>query len=130
MKNIHELSIDELRLIKSVARGYDSVDDLIEAIENRIRYIYSSDLENVPLNVKFDLDMFEEYNIFTKTELELLNANGVKNLQDLIDLNLDVGDTCKFLTSFKEKIKWVRKFYNMQNLENNEDKFVQNKKKL
>lgn len=116
MKKIHELSIEELRQMKSIAIQYSTLDELVNAIDFSLKAIY---YQSVPLNVRFDLDMFKEHSIFTDDELEILILNHIYNLQDLIDFDLDSGRTHGMSHSFKEKLAWVRKFYNMDSIDKN-----------
>ncbi len=116
MKKIHELNIEELRQIKNIAIQYSTLDELVNAIDFNLNAIYC---QNVPLNVRFDLNMFRELSIFTDTELKILSLNHIYNLQDLIDFDLDTGKTSDMSRSFKEKIEWVRNFYNMDSFDKN-----------
>ncbi len=116
MKKIHELNIEELRQIKNIAIQYSTLDELVNAIDFNLNAIY---YQNVPLNVRFDLNMFRELSIFTDTELKILSLNHIYNLQDLIDFDLDTGKTSDMSRSFKEKIEWVRNFYNMDSFDKN-----------
>ena len=43
----------------------------------------------------------------------------IYNLQDLIDFDLCSGKANNFSRSFKEKIEWVRNFYNMNSFDKN-----------
>lgn len=116
MKKIHELNIEELRQMKNIAIQYSTLDELVNAIDFNLNAIY---YQNVPLNVRFDLNMFRELSIFTDTELKILSLNHIYNLQDLIDFDLDTGKTSDMSRSFKEKIEWVRNFYNMDSFDKN-----------
>lgn len=116
MKKINELNIEELRQIKNIAIQYSTLDELVNAIDFNLNAIY---YQNVPLNVRFDLNMFRKLSIFTDTELKILSFNHIDNLQDLIDFDLDSGKTSDMSRSFKEKIEWVRNFYNMDSFDKN-----------
>lgn len=116
MKKIQELNIEELRQMKNIAIQYSTLDELVNAIDFNLNAIY---YQNVPLNVRFDLNMFRELSIFTDTELKILSLNHIYNLQDLIDFDLDSGKTSDMSRSFKEKIEWVRNFYNMDSFDKN-----------
>lgn len=116
MKKINELNIEELRQIKNIAIQYSTLDELVNAIDFNLNAIY---YQNVPLNVRFDLNMFRKLSIFTDTELKILSLNHIDNLQDLIDFDLDSGKTSDMSRSFKEKIEWVRNFYNMDSFDKN-----------
>ena len=56
--------------------------------------------------------------------MKVLELNGIRNLQDLIDADLDsmIGMT----ESIKEKLSWARRFYN---LDTNRFKAIQKSKK-
>ena len=63
--------------------------------------------------------MFKELSIFTDNELKILSLHHIYNLQDLIDFDLCSGKANTFSRSFKEKIEWVRNFYNMNSFDKN-----------
>ena len=78
--------------------------------------------KNKSLNARFTIEMFREYHMFYQDELRVLEMNGIRNLQDLIDCNLNnlVGIT----EVMKEKFSWARNFYNMEKTTENNKKKV------
>ena len=116
MKKINELNVEELRQLKNIVLQYSTLDELVTAIDFSLNAIYYQD---VPLNVRFDLNMFKELSIFTDNELKILSLHHIYNLQDLIDFDLCSGKSNNFSRSFKEKIEWVRNFYNMNSFDKN-----------
>ena len=71
MKKINELNVDELRQLKNIVLQYSTLDELVTAIDFSLNAIYYQD---VPLNVRFDLNMFKELSIFTDNELKILKG--------------------------------------------------------
>ncbi len=116
MKKINELNVEELRQLKNIVLQYSTLDELVNAIDFSLNAIYYQD---VPLNVRFDLNMFKELSIFTDNELKILSLHHIYNLQDLIDFDLYSGKANNFSRSFKKKIEWVRNFYNMNSFDKN-----------
>ena len=90
--------------------AFEGKDDLLMGIHCEIK---RRELESQQsLNARFTIEMFKEYNMFYSDELKVLEINGIRNLQDLIDCDLDslVGINA----SIKEKLSWARNFYNMK----------------
>ena len=114
--NFHGTNVEELRQLKNIVLQYSTLDELVTAIDFSLNAIYYQD---VPLNVRFDLNMFKELSIFTDNELKILSLHHIYNLQDLIDFDLCSGKANNFSRSFKEKIEWVRNFYNMNSFDKN-----------
>ena len=71
MKKINELNVEELRQLKNIVLQYSTLDELVTAIDFSLNAIYYQD---VPLNVRFDLNMFKELSIFTDNELKMRAA--------------------------------------------------------
>lgn len=115
---MNSLSLDELKKFKDVISGYDDIGELKKAVNF---FIEKKEREkSTRLNVRFDMDMFIRLRIFEPSELRILKANCISNLQDLIDCDLDslVGIT----PSVKEKLDWARRAYNMDSYEENSKK--------
>ena len=90
--------------------AFEGKDDLLMGIHSEIK---RRELESQQsLNARFTIEMFKEYNMFYSDELKVLEINGIRNLQDLIEADLDsmIGMT----ESIKEKFSWARNFYNMK----------------
>ena len=85
MKKINELNVEELRQLKNIVLQYSTLDELVTAIDFSLNAIYYQD---VPLNVRFDLNMFKELSIFTDNELKILSLHHIYNLQDLCLLEI------------------------------------------
>ena len=68
--------------------------------------------ESKSLNVRFNMELFEELQIFDPWEFKVIKDNHINNLQELIDCNLDslVGIT----QSTKQGLDWARHFYDME----------------
>ena len=63
------------------------------------------------INVMFDIDGFIKLSIFDSEELLILQKNGIHNLQELIDCNLENLDGMTM--GYYEKFDWARKVYDM-----------------
>jgi hypothetical protein len=90
--------------------AFESKDDLLMGIHCEIkRRVLESEQS---LNARFTMEMFKQYNMFYSDELKVLEINGIRNLQDLIEADLDsmIGMT----ESIKEKLSWARRFYNLE----------------
>lgn len=112
----------ELKDFLVLSSYFEGIDDLLMGINSEIK---KRDLERKQsLNVRFTIEMFKSYNMFYPDELKVLEINGIRNLQDLIDADLDsmIGMT----ESIKEKLSWARRFYN---LDINKSKATQKSKK-
>ena len=90
--------------------AFEGKDDLLMGIHSEIkRRVLESEQS---LNARFTMEMFKQYNMFYSDELKVLELNGIRNLQDLIEADLDsmIGMT----ESIKEKFSWARRFYNLE----------------
>ncbi len=116
-------SLDELKKFSLLLESFESIDILLKSVTNEIKK--REDEKNSSLNVRFTMDMFKKYNMFYPDELRVLEINCIRNLQDLIDCDLNslVGIT----ESIKEKLEWTRSFYDMTCFENGKEKTKSNK---
>ena len=100
----------ELKDFLVLSSCFEGMDDLLMGINSEIK---KRDLERKQsLNTRFTIEMFKSYNMFYPDEMNVLELNGIKNLQDLIDADLDsmIGMT----ESIKEKLSWARRFYDLE----------------
>ena len=99
---------------------FEGKDDLLMGLYSELKV--REEEKNKSLNARFTIEMFKEYNMFYQDELRVLEMNGIRNLQDLIDCNLNnlVGIT----EVMKEKFSWARNFYNMEKTTENNKKKV------
>ncbi|MBQ8534254.1 MAG: hypothetical protein IJ463_01060 [Bacilli bacterium] len=100
----------QLKDTLSLVCAFDGKDDLLMGIHYEIK---RRELESQQsLNARFTMEMFKQYNMFYSDELKVLEINGIRNLQDLIEADLDsmIGMT----ESIKEKLSWARRFYNLE----------------
>ena len=104
-KNINDFTLDELKVIRSTLKDYDDIDNLKKTINDIIL-----DKED-NINVMFDIDGFIKLSIFDPEELLILQKNGIHNLQELIDCNLENLDGMTM--GYYEKFDWARKVYDM-----------------
>lgn len=102
-------SLDDLKAYLSLIEVFETKDDIYNAL---VLEINRREEENkVSLNKRFTIKLFKDLSMFYPDEMHVLEVNGIKNLQDLIDCDLDsmIGITI----SIKEKFEWARKFYDM-----------------
>ena len=99
---------------------FEGKDDLLMGLYSELKV--REEEKNKSLNARFTIEMFREYRMFYQDELRVLEMNGIRNLQDLIDCNLNnlVGIT----EVMKEKFSWARNFYNMEKTTENNKKKV------
>ena len=100
---------EQLKDILALVSTFEGKDDLLMGINSEIK---KRELESKQsLNARFTIEMFKSYNMFYPDEMRVLELNGIRNLQDLIEADLDsmIGMT----ESIKEKLSWARRFYNL-----------------
>lgn len=117
-----KFTIEQLKDILALVSTFEDKDDLLMGISSEIK---CRELEKKQsLNSRFTIEMFKQYNMFYSDELKVLVINGIRNLQDLIDADLNsmIGMT----ESIKEKLSWARRFYT---LDANKSKAIQKSKK-
>lgn len=107
---IKSFSLEDLKVYLSLVDSYGSIDEMRNELITEINR--REEEKNKSLNARFTIEMFKEYNMFYQDEMYVLEINGIRNLQDLIDCDLDslVGINA----SIKEKLSWARNFYNMK----------------
>ena len=130
MSNIDKFksfSLEDLKSFLALIESFENKDDMHNALIAEI--IRREEERKLSLNVRFDIKMIKKLNLFYPDELKVLEINNIKNIQDLLDCDLNslVGIT----ESIKEKLDWVRHFYDMSSLEDNKsnDKQKQKRKK-
>lgn len=104
-----KFSTEQLKDILTLATTFEGKDDLLMGVSSEIKKREAERKQS--LNVRFTIEMFKDYNMFYPDEMRVLELNGIKNLQDLIDCDLNsmIGIT----ESIKEKLEWARNFYNL-----------------
>lgn len=118
MKTIDQFSLEELKDIQGLLESYQSQEDLLSVLKDRIHEIEEKQKDR--LNVRFNMDMFIKLRIFDPSEFKVIKENHIMNLQQLIDCDLDqlVGIT----PSVKQGLEWVRTWYDMSSLEEDKGK--------
>lgn len=120
-KNIFKnFKTEDLKNFILLVDQFEGKDDLLMGLYSELKV--REEEKNKSLNARFTIEMFKEYNMFYQDELRVLEMNGIRNLQDLIDCNLNnlVGIT----EVMKEKFSWARNFYNMEKTTENNKKKV------
>lgn len=102
-------SLDDLKNYLLLIEQFESKDDMYNALIFEIKR--REEEEKLGLNRRFTIKMFKDLSMFYPDEMYVLEVNGIKNLQDLIDCDLDsmIGITL----SIKEKLEWARNFYDL-----------------
>lgn len=105
-----KFSSSELKDMATLILEFEDKDDLLMGINSEIKRREAESKKS--LNARFTMEMFKKYNMFYPDEMKVLEINGIRNLQDLInaDLNSMIGMT----ESIKEKLSWARAFYNLE----------------
>ena len=120
-KNIFKnFKTEDLKNFILLVDQFEGKDDLLMGLYSELKV--REEEKNKSLNARFTIEMFREYHMFYQDELRVLEMNGIRNLQDLIDCNLNnlVGIT----EVMKEKFSWARNFYNMEKTTENNKKKV------
>ena len=112
MSNIDKFkafSLNDLKLYLTLIESFETKDDMHNALIAEIKRREEED--KLSLNARFTIEMFKSFNMFYPDEMRVLELNGIRNLQDLIDADLNsmIGMT----ESIKEKLSWARRFYNL-----------------
>lgn len=102
---LEELRLDNLRIIQEELSNYEDINVFKETIDN---IITNRELSNT-VNERFDTEMFKKLNIFSPYEVEVLELNGIHNIKDLIET--DLNDCIGMTKELKEKFEWSRKMY-------------------
>ena len=113
MSNIDKFkafSLNDLKLYLTLIESFETKDDMHNALIAEIKR--REEEAKLSLNARFTIEMFKSFNMFYPDEMRVLEINGIRNLQDLIeaDLNSMIGMT----ESIKEKLSWARRFYNLE----------------
>lgn len=122
--DLDSLSIEDLEELRDSLPKNEYNNAHLEMINNKIK---EKEIRNI--NEQFD---FNTFNVIPKTEKDILELNGITNLQQLIDANLDElrDQTGRFIGQHtKEYLSWARTVYDMKNLNINKDKETSNHKK-
>lgn len=116
MKNkiIESKSIKELKELVKLIDNYDSIEELRESINLEIER--KKKKTNVSLNEGFDLEMFKRFHMLQDYQIEFLRKNGILNLQDLIDCDIEGLFISINDSEFKKDLLFIREFYDMSNM--------------
>lgn len=120
--SLDKLSLKELVTLKEDLKSSNGQNEFINSLEHKIK------VHDENLNARFDFDKFQ---VIPKYEKEILERNGIKNLQQLIDANLNkiVDQTgLPIGEGTKEFLEWARHAYDMSSLMYNKE--TKNKQKV
>ena len=110
-KGILDFSIEELKIIIEASERAKDLEEfkrfLITIQEEKTK------VREEDLNTKLDLNMFRSLNIFTPYEIEILEANSINNLRDLLET--DLSQISNVPNDILRHFDWARNIYNTEN---------------
>jgi hypothetical protein len=109
MDILDQMNIKELKQFQKLLLCFETIDEAIEVIGEKIKQKEVEKKESC--NVRFNLKLIEKLQILTNQELKVVKEQGVTNLQELIDLNLDLIPNIS--SSMKKSLDEKRKFYDL-----------------
>ena len=109
MDILDQMNIKELKQFQKLLLCFETIDEAIEVIGEKIKQKEEEKKESC--NVRFNLKLIEKLQILTNQELKVVKEQGVTNLQELIDLNLDLIPNIP--SSMKKSLDEKRKFYDL-----------------
>ena len=118
--NIKDFSKEDLYLIRDFIETFDDVKTMKSEVDIMI---YEKEKG---MNSRLTIELMEQLHFFDKELLEILKIHDIKNIQDLIDSNLDEWH----LTSQRRlELEEAKVWYDFSHLEENIEKEKQKKKK-
>ena len=110
MFDLENLTLEDLYSFKSFIQN-TSVDDLNKQINDLIAKRKKENSVDF-LNRKFTVEYMREWGVFTPKECEVLLGNGISNLHDL--LNFDLESLSDASSEMKRKFEVERKLYDLK----------------
>lgn len=110
MFDLENLTLEDLYSFKSFIQN-TSVDDLNKQINDLIAKRKKENSVDF-LNRKFTVEYMREWGVFTPKECEVLLRNGISNLHDL--LNFDLESLSDASSEMKRKFEVERKLYDLK----------------
>jgi hypothetical protein len=110
MFDLENLTLEDLYSFKSFIQN-TSVDDLNKKINDLIAKRKKENSVDF-LNKKFTVEYMREWGVFTPKECEVLLGNGISNLHDL--LNFDLESLSDASSEMKRKFEVGRKLYDLK----------------
>lgn len=118
--NMRDFSKDDLYLIRDFIETFNDVKTMKSEMDIMI---YEKEKN---MNSRLTIELMEELHFFDREMFEILKSHNIKNIQDLIDSNLDEWD----LTSQRRlELEEAKVWYDFSHLEENIEKEKQKKKK-
>ena len=109
MDILDQMNIEELKQLQKLFLCFDTVDDILNILGEKI---HQKEVEKQKLcNVRFNMELMEKLQILSSQEFKVVKEQGVTNLQELIDLNLDLIPNIP--SSMKKSLDEKRKFYDL-----------------
>lgn len=117
---MRDFSKDDLYLIRDFIETFNDV----KTMESEMDIMIYEKEKN--MNSRLTIELMEELHFFDREMFEILKSHNIKNIQDLIDSNLDEWD----LTSQRRlELEEAKVWYDFSHLEENIEKEKQKKKK-
>lgn len=115
MKDLEHYSLEQLKELKELLSFYTNIGELNEDVDKLIQKLEEKKI--TPINVRFNLELMEKLQILEPSELKLVKEQGITNLQQLLDCNLDLIPNIPI--SMKKSLAEKRIFYDLSYLEEN-----------
>ncbi|MBQ3306791.1 MAG: hypothetical protein IJG68_01200 [Bacilli bacterium] len=113
MNKLDQYKIEELKNIQELLMSFKTIEEAIKTIENKI--FQKEEEQKKSINIRFNLELMEKLQILEPSELKLVKEQGIKNLQELLELDLDSIPNISIST--KKSIEEKRRFYDMSTFE-------------
>ena len=114
-RNIYDLKVKELEELLELSKDYPDIETFRSTIEN-IKKVKEKENGKL-LNERFTIEMLDSFGSFSPYELEILEKYNIKNIEDLLNTDLESIDISN---DIKRKFEWIRNTYNSNNLEGDE----------
>ena len=100
--------------LKKFYKMIDEYDDIQSLKRDVLCLLEEKNLAKKSINERFNIALMKKLQLFDSHQFHVLEQNRISNLQQLMDCDLDslVGVT----PSMKREFDWVRKFYDLRSL--------------
>jgi len=110
---IEDFSLDELKLIKSFIETHNDVNTMISEVDKVI------DSRINGINYRLTIELMEELHFFDREVFDILKSHNIKNIQDLIDSDLEEWNLTK---QRRLELEEAKLWYNFDRLGENLEK--------
>lgn len=116
---IEDFSLDELKLLKSFIETHNDVNTMLSEVDR----IIDSRVNSV--NYRLTIELMEELHFFDREMFGILKSHNIRNIQDLIDSDLEEWN----LTQQRRlELEEAKVWYNFEHLEENIEKIKKKRK--